>query len=138
MNYDAKSYYGGVALKPTNAPEITIQQPASSSLKDGKSKRSFGSVSVGQTSAVMTFTIRNSGKAPLNNLAIKKSGANKKDFIVTGLGKTTLAPGKKTTFSVTFKPKPNAKAARSAFIAVSSNDADENPFSIELTGKGVE
>jgi hypothetical protein len=135
LNYDGKSYYGGVALKPIDVPEITIQQPTGKNLKDGKSMRSFGSVSVGQTSAVMTFTIRNSGKSPLSNLAIKKGGANKKDFIVTDPGKTTLAPGAKTTFKVTFKPK--AKNTRSANIAVTSNDADENPFNIKLTGQGL-
>lgn len=135
LNYDGKSYYGGVALKPSAAPEIAVQQPAGSNLTDGKSKRAFGSVSVGKSSAVRVFTIRNGGNAPLKNLALMKTGAHKKDFVVTGLGKTTLAPGAKTTFKVTFAPK--AKGARSAGIAISSNDADENPFNIGLAGEGV-
>jgi hypothetical protein len=51
------------------------------------------------------------------------------------VGKTILAPGAKATFKVTFAPK--AKGARSAGIAVSSSDADENPFDIGIAGEGV-
>lgn len=135
LNYNGKSYYGGVSIKTPTLPEIAVQQPTGSGLKDGASKRTFGSVSVGKTSAAKTFTIKNNGNAPLKNLAIGKTGAHPRDFVVSGLGRTTLAPGATTTFKVTFSPK--ARGPRTAGIAIANNDADENPFNIALAGFGA-
>ena len=87
------------------------------------------------SNASRTFTIKNTGGAALTGLAVSKSGANKGDFIVTSPAGTTLASGASTTFKVTFKP--GAKGTRNAEIHVKSNDADENPFDIRLTGQGA-
>jgi hypothetical protein len=115
-------------------PEIAVQQPAGTDLKDGISSKSFGSVALKSTN-IKTFTIRNSGTANLTNLAITKSGTNAKDFTVTPPLKTTLPPRTKTTFKVTFKP--SVKGTRKAAIHIKSNDSNESPFDIALTGKGV-
>jgi len=115
-------------------PEIEIQQPAGTDLKDGVSTKSFGSVAV-KSSASKTFTIRNTGTAKLTGLAITKTGANSKDFSVKAPLMTSLAPGASTTFKVIFKP--SAKGIRKAFIHIKSNDSNENPFDIALTGKGT-
>jgi hypothetical protein len=45
-----------------------------------------------------------------------------------------LAPGASTTFKVTFGPK--AKGTRTAQIQVKSNDPNENPFDVTVSGKG--
>ena len=119
----------------TPVPEIDIQQPFSSSLVDGTAKKSFGTVVVGKAGTAKTFTIKNTGKGTLTGLAIVKDGANANDFVVTKPLKTTLLGGTSTTFKVTFKPK--AKGNRSAAIHVKSNDANENPFDIKLTGTAV-
>jgi hypothetical protein len=115
-------------------PEISVEQPKGSSLVDGKSKKSFGSVKVGKGKS-KEFIIRNLGSANLKGLAITKSGRNSKDFVVTAPAKTSLSEGSSTTFKVTFKP--TAKGTRNASIRIKSNDADENPFDIKLTGLGV-
>jgi hypothetical protein len=115
--------------------EIVIQQPAGSELTDGMSKRSFGTEKVGTTSPLKTFTIRNTGTATLKNLAVTKDGANARNFSVKAPPKTSLAPGSSTTFKVIFKP--SAKGTRKATIHIKSNDPDENPFDIKLTGQGV-
>ena len=117
-----------------NVPEIAVQQPAGSNLVDGTAKKSFGTVVVGKSGKAKTFTIRNLGSAPLTGLALTKNGKHAKDFIVTAPAATTLAPGASTTFKVTFKPK--AKGTRTAAIHLKSNDANENPFDIKLTGAG--
>jgi hypothetical protein len=44
-------------------------------------------------------------------------------------------PAAATTFELTFTP--SATATRTATIHITSNDADENPFNITLTGTGV-
>lgn len=116
-------------------PEIVVQQPKGSGLRDGTAKRSFGTVKVGKSGAAKVFTIKNTGTAKLTGLEITRNGAAAKDFVVSPPAKTSLPPGAATTFKVTFKPK--AKGARAAAIHIKSNDADENPFDIKLTGQGA-
>ena len=67
-------------------------------------------------------------------MVITKDGADVADFTVGSLGDATLLPGASTTFTVTFAP--GALGSRSAAIHIASNDADENPFDIGLTGYG--
>lgn len=116
-------------------PEIDVQQPPGSSLVDGTSKKSFGTVVVGQTGAAKTFTIKNTGTGQLSGLTLMLDGAQAADFIVSSLTKTSLVAGGKTTFTVKFKP--SAKKTRTAAIHIKSNDANENPFDIQLTGLGA-
>jgi len=124
--------YGSVDL-PSGKPDITVKQ--GKDLKDGKSTVSFGSVKVGKKGAAKTFTIGNSGKGTLKDIAVKVSGSGKDDFIVSSLGGKTLAKGKTTEFKVTFKPKK--KGNRKAILTVISNDPDEGSFEIDLTGTGT-
>jgi hypothetical protein len=116
------------------SPEIAVQQPAGTDLKDGVSFKSFGSVALKST-LTKTFTIRNNGTANLTGLAISKSGVHAKNFTVKPPLKSSLAPGASTTFKVTFKP--SAKGNRKGTIHIKSNDSNENPFDIALTGKGI-
>jgi hypothetical protein len=122
----------GAAKLP--APEIAVQQSSGGSLVDGAAKRSFGTVTIGRSKS-KAFTIRNVGSATLKGLAITKDGANKGDFTVTPIARTSLAAGGKTTFRVTFKP--GAKGTRNAAIHIRSNDANESPFDIRLAGAAV-
>jgi len=116
------------------APEIAVQQPVGSDLVDGTAKKSYGTVKIGKTKSKV-FTIKNTGNASLTGLAITKNGTGKGDYTVTAPAAKTLAPGASTTFKVTFKP--SAKGNRVAAIHIKSNDANENPFDIGLTGLGA-
>jgi hypothetical protein len=124
-----------ITVKVPNAPEIVVQQPLGSNLEDGKAKKSCGTVAVGKSGKAKTFTIKNIGTAKLTGLAITKTGKNSKDFLIAGPAKSSLAAGESTTFKVIFKP--TAKGTRNAAIRIKSNDADENPFDIKLTGSGA-
>ncbi len=115
-------------------PEIAIEQPAGSPLKDGTSSTFFGSIPV-KSSITRTFTIRNTGSAALKGLNITIDGKRAGNFKISPPVKSTLAPKAKTTFKVTFSP--TSKGKFSAAIHIASNDADESPFDIKLTGKGV-
>jgi len=117
------------------APEIVVEQPAATSLVDASANVAFGNVNVGSTSPVLTFTIRNAGTADLTGLAVTIDGANAADFASTGPGAVTLAADASTTFEITFSP--TAPGARDATIHVASNDADENPFDIAVSGSGI-
>ena len=62
-------------------------------------------------------------------------GANAGNFIVNTTGMAaSLTPGNSTTFTVTYTP--SATGIRTAALHIASNDSDENPFDINLTGVG--
>lgn len=116
-------------------PEISIQQPKGTNLADGITKKSFGSIALGKTGPAKIFTLKNTGTTTLKALAIRKDGSHAGDFLITAPAKTSLAPGASTTFKVSFKPA--AQGTRTAVIHVSSNDSDENPFDIAVSGQGA-
>ncbi len=117
------------------APEIAIEAPVGTNLIDNGSTITFPSTVAGSSSDPVTFTIRNAGSAPLTGLALSKVGTNNADFILGSLGATSLAPTESTTFTVIFSP--TAGGTRSATVRVASNDADENPFDIPLSGSAT-
>ena len=115
-------------------PEIAVEQPVGTDLTDGAAVVGCGSLALGQSSGALGITLKNSGTANLSGLVVTKDGDHAADFTVGALGATTLAPGQATTFSVTFAP--GAAGSRSAAVHIASNDANENPFDIALTGTG--
>ncbi|MCX6875856.1 MAG: SUMF1/EgtB/PvdO family nonheme iron enzyme [Verrucomicrobia bacterium] len=114
-------------------PEIAVEQPSGTDLTDGSATINFGMVLVG-SSWTKAFTVKNLGTANLTGLAVSKNGTHAGDFWAGSLGTTTLAPGASTTFSVTFEP--GGIGSRTAAIHLVSNDGDESPFDINLTGTG--
>ena len=133
FGYGLADALAAVNLVPV--PEIAVEQPSGTDLTDGTSTIAYGSSNVG-VGVTKTFTIRNTGTASLTGLAVTKDGTNSADFTLGSLGATSLAAGGSTTFDVTFTPA--ASGSRTAAIHIASNDADENPFDIALTGTGVD
>jgi len=130
-NYNTAS--GSVELT-VNAPEIAVEQPIGTDLTDGSASIDCGSSDVGSAAGGVTFTVKNLGTANLTGLAVTKDGSHSGDFTLGSLGTASLAPGASTTFNVTFVPE--ASGNRTATIHLASNDADEDPFDINLTGYG--
>jgi hypothetical protein len=128
-------------LSPTSLPSKTLElsfeggDSSGCNLTDNQSKIQLGNVKINKIGASRIFTIKNSGNATLSSLSIRKAGKQTADFQIGKLSKTSIPAGGTATFTVNFKPK--AKGIRNATIAISSNDADENPFDIILTGRGV-
>lgn len=117
------------------APRLAVEQPASTALLTGVTANSFGTLKIGKSSSVMTFTLKNVGDANLTNLAVAKDGISPGDFVVTAPLKTSLAAGASTTFGVTFKPTKSG--TRTAAIHVKSNDLNQSSFDINLYGQGT-
>ncbi len=118
------------------APEIVIEQPSGAGLADGTASISFGAVPVGTSGAPKGFIIRNTGTSVLNLGAITRDGAHPGEFSVDTTGMSTVLPaGGSTAFGVTLTPA--AQGQRSAVLHVASDDGDENPFDIALTGVGI-
>ncbi len=116
------------------APEIVVEEPAGTDLPDGGS-RDFGTV-LSSAPVSRTFTVRNTGSANLTGLNISKNGTHAAQFTVTKSPTAPVVPGGSTTFIVRFAPVGDG--ARMAALHIASNDADENPFDINLTGEGVQ
>ena len=116
-------------------PEIAVEQPAGTNLVDGSATVPFGTVNIG-SNVVKTVTVRNTGGAVLTGLSVSKDGTNAAEFSVNTAGmSTTLAVNGSTTFTITFTAA--VAGSRVAAIHIASNDANENPFDIALTGSGV-
>ncbi len=115
-------------------PEIEVRLLSGTNLKDGSAKKNFGSVRVDTTGAAQKFFIKNIGFAPLKNLDITINGPNKSDFIVSKLTVGKLASKDRTEFTVKFNPSKSGP--REAAIHIKSNDTNESPFDIRLTGTG--
>ena len=83
-----------------------------------------------------TFTVRNTGTTTLNLGTVTTSGGNLSDFTLDILGMSpTVVPGGNTAFRVRFTP--GASGTRSTTLTISSDDSDESPFVLNLTGNGV-
>jgi trimeric autotransporter adhesin len=115
--------------------EIAVEQPSGNGISDGGPPVAFGAVAIGASQS-RTFTIRNDGTTgTLVGLAVSKDGPAAADYSLGALGATSLAPGLSTTFTVTYTP--SAGGVRAAAIHIASNDGDENPFDIALTGNNL-
>ncbi|MES2595078.1 MAG: choice-of-anchor D domain-containing protein [Verrucomicrobiota bacterium] len=118
------------------SPEIAVYDgngTGGSERTDNSGTHDFGSVNTGSSSAAQTFTIQNTGLASLTGLAV--SSTNATEFTFTQPMTESLAPGSTTTFTMAFSP--SAAGARSGVINIASNDSDENPFEINVSGTGT-
>ncbi|MDF1859188.1 MAG: choice-of-anchor D domain-containing protein [Verrucomicrobiales bacterium] len=114
-------------------PDITVLQPRTKALADNRGKINFGKVRLKKRSRPKIFTVRSDGGEALAGLSVAGRGSASRDFRVTRLRVSTLAPGETSTFKVTFKPRK--KGTRKAKLLIRSNDPDESPFDINLIGK---
>jgi hypothetical protein len=113
------------------APDIAVLQGATN-LTSGVSTVNFGRVNVGST-ATRNITIRNAGTGNLTDLSLDVSGGG---FSSGNLTTTTLGSGASTTVAVRFAP--TSESGASGTLTIFSNDDDENPFVVSLTGSGVQ
>jgi len=132
---DANENPFDITLAGGRAPEIAVEEPAGTNLIDGSATSDLGSTLTGTSSEPKTFTVRNLGDADLGGLSVTLDGANAGDFSIDTSGLAdSLGPGASGTFTVTFTPF--TKGLRVAALHIASNDGDENPFDISLTGTG--
>ena len=138
-NYSAvvTNLYGSVTSSPailtvTPPPKIGILV-GGTNLVSSVSTVSFGTNQLGQTSAPVVFTVTNSGLGNLIPGPLNGGIGDYSEFVVdTSTMAYTVPPGGSTTFTVTFRP--TSEGTRNATIYLWSNDADQSPFFIGLTG----
>jgi uncharacterized delta-60 repeat protein len=114
------------------APDIAVQSPAGVNVNDGGT-RAFDRVELGLQKTI-TFTVSNGGSSYMEGLAVTVDGPDASRFTVTKQPAQMLLPGATSTLAVTYAP--NAPQAHSAVMHITSNDSDESPYDIALTGTG--
>lgn len=121
-------------MATVDAAEIALEDSQGTNLSDGGS-RAFGDVDVG-AGASQTFTIKNTGAADLTGLGITIDGADAAQFTIT-VDPTAPVVGPSGSTSFTLRFAPTSAGAKTAALHLASNDADENPFDLTLTGSGI-
>lgn len=132
-----KAWLDEVVFTPggVSGPDIVVESPVNRNLVDNSSSVDFGTALPGGTT-VRSFTIRNSGTAPLSNIVISKSGGPSAALFTIGAltPADPIQPGGSATFDVTFAPV--VEGSRGAAIQITSDDPDESPFDIGIYGTG--
>ena len=118
----------------STAPEISVKLGTKPLIDGSAAKISIGTAKI-RKKVTKKFTITNIGDADLTGLSVNVDGKNKGDFTIGKLAKKTLPGSSSTSLDVTFLPK--SAGLKTAAIHIKSNDANENPFDILLTGTGV-
>ncbi|OJJ19495.1 hypothetical protein BKI52_22060 [marine bacterium AO1-C] len=102
----------------------------------------FGDIANGSNSADSIFTIENLGTLDLTltgtaGSLVQLSGTHTSDFVVSQTNVISpIGAGNSVTFSVKFSP--SAVGDRNAVLSISSNDADEGTYTINLKGNGTD
>ena len=114
-------------------PEINLKQGATDIATGGT--YGFGSRVVG-TDTDTVFTVENPGTdtLTLTGLPLTVTGTNADQFSVAVQPISPVAPAGSTPFTVRFHP--TTAGDMTAQISIASNDGDENPYVLNLTGTG--
>jgi hypothetical protein len=127
-NHSIKAEYAGATYVAPSVSNILVQvvnSPANASLSP--SSLSFPSTPVGQSSAVQTVTLSNTGTLSLTVIGISASA----NFSETNNCGTSVAGGQSCTISVTFTPMQGGSI--SGAITVNDNAGQQQ---VPLTGTG--
>jgi hypothetical protein len=87
-------------------------------------------------SIARTFTIENKGKSDLSINGMLLVSDDAEDFTADLVTPAVVKAGSHTDFTIVFDPvkAPSGLEERSTRIQISSNDADESPYKIDLVG----
>ncbi|MFM9948121.1 MAG: choice-of-anchor D domain-containing protein [Saprospiraceae bacterium] len=116
-------------------PEIQLEYPFNTPVSCGFSLP-FGNV-VTNSMSTLTFRIRNTGMADLvlTSLPLTVGGMHASQFSITTQPVGPIAPGAFSDVVVQFSP--TSTGAKTASISISSNDGNENPCTVSLSGTGT-
>jgi uncharacterized delta-60 repeat protein len=116
-------------------PDIAVFGPDQTELPNGSAASiEFGEVAVGGETH-LPITVYNAGVSYLKGLSVAFEGEDAAMFSVVETSMPWLSIEGSKVLHLRFKP--SSKGVRSAVLRITSNDPDENPFSISLTGGGA-
>jgi CHRD domain/Ig-like domain CHU_C associated/Calx-beta domain len=129
-------------LTVVQVPVISVVDASNVAITNGgaystANNTDFGLRCVTGSTISKTYTIKNTGQA---NLTLSGSplavlgGTDASQFSITTQPTSPIAPGASTTFTVLFDP--NVGDAKNATITLTSNDATNSPYVINIHGVG--
>lgn len=122
------------AVTDTAGPEIEVYQ-GSTNIANGGSYN-FGNVlfdgNGGVTSSNISFKIENMGTAVLTGISVTILSGDFQDFDLISIPATSMEIDNYTTFSIRFDPL--SAGNKSTIVQIFSNDPDESPYNITITG----
>jgi hypothetical protein len=99
----------------------------------------FPDTTTGTSGTPVMFTIKNTGPGVLDLKGtpyyVQVSGTHASDFSITQPSIGGISSGGSTSFTVTFTP--SGEGPRIASLTITSDDADENPYTIDIIGSGA-
>ncbi len=116
--------YGAGVIAIYLAPQIT-----------GNSNVNFGTVAVND-STTRTYTLTNTGPAPLTVNTTSITGTHSTQFMVISGGGSYVLKEKESR-NIVLQFKPTSTGAKSAYLRIQSNAPNQNPFDVSLTGTGA-
>ena len=116
----------------TFEPEIVVEQPAGTNVPDGGGKTL--TIPAGRNTSSV-FTVRNTGTNDLTGLTLTIDGPGAADFSTPATPTAPVIGNGSTTFTLRFAPVTAGE--KNAVLHITSNDSDENPFDIALTGQAL-
>jgi parallel beta-helix repeat protein len=98
----------------------------------------FGDVPSGNQSALQTVNVGNDGTADLTIGTITLGGSDPSEFSKTSdnCSGQTLVPTQQCSVSIVFQP--TSTGGKNATLVIPSNDPDENPVNVTLSGTGTQ
>ncbi|MBN8459517.1 MAG: cadherin-like domain-containing protein [Verrucomicrobia bacterium] len=113
-------------------PDVALEAPTGTTVSNGTGTLAFGMIAPGQNQDI-TCTLRNTGGTELAGITPSITGTGASSFSLPTPPPSTLAAGGSATFTVRFAATSGAKTAT---LSIASDDPDENPFTLTLTGTG--
>lgn len=133
--YDSLNRNFEYLLVETATSAISVEQPATYVLDAANAAVVFEEVTITRPAPVKSITIRNTGVSDLTVSAISIDGTNAAEFTTDSTAPFTLVPGATRVLNLTFTPA--ATGARTATLHLSSDDAAQPMFNVNLTGDGL-
>ncbi|MDB6140487.1 MAG: hypothetical protein JWO94_3559 [Verrucomicrobiaceae bacterium] len=121
-----------VTALPASAQAV-LEQPAGTPLISGDANVHFGAATAAQ-GATQTFTLRNTGSAPLQNYAFGISGPQAGSFTFATQPATSLDPGGSTTFTIAFTPFAGSTRLQSALLSMTASPGGASLYHVSLSG----
>lgn len=115
------------------APEMDVTQALAGDILD-TGAANFGTVGIDGIRR-RTFVIHNTGAANITGLEVTLDGEDAALFTVVSSPTAPLEPDANTTITIAFAP--TSFGEKTAALHLASNDEDESPFDIVLTGTCV-
>lgn len=114
-----------------DVPQIAVRSEGLR-LENENSELSFGVVARGE-SKVLKLSIKNEGNLKLEDISVRIAGDDEDDFAMVEAPEDSLKPGASTTLELLFSPE--SSGMKHAEVRIKSNDRDDNPFVVYLSGK---